>query len=101
VAGEDTVQAWLALPRRVYLDTSTLQTLYGFGDVVFEAEPFVPRGRASRVEGFVDELTALHDIFLVNERARFEFAVTTQACVRSLEMSPASRSGCTRFSTPG
>jgi hypothetical protein len=42
VAGEDTVQAWLALPRRVYLDTSTLQTLYDFGDVVFEAEPFAP-----------------------------------------------------------
>ena len=34
------------------------------------------RGRASRVEGFVDELAALHDIFLVNERAQFEFAVT-------------------------
>jgi hypothetical protein len=27
----------------------------------------------------VDELVALHDIFLVNERAWFEFAVTTQA----------------------
>ena len=34
------------------------------------------RGRASRVEGLVDELAALHDIFLVNERAQFEFAVT-------------------------
>jgi hypothetical protein len=76
VAGENTVQAWLALPRRVYLDTSTLETLYDFGDAVFEAKPFAPRGRASRVEGFVDELTALHDIFLVNERAQFEFAVT-------------------------
>ena len=42
MAGEDTVQAWLALPRRVYLDTSTVQTLYDFGDVVFEAEAFAP-----------------------------------------------------------
>lgn len=77
MAGEDTIQhgwRWLggwsnSIPR-------TLQTLYGFGDVVFEAEPFVPGGRASRVEGFVDELTALQDIFLVNERVRFELAVT-------------------------
>ena len=76
MAGEETTQAWLSLPRRVYLDTSTLQTLYDFSEVVFEAVPFLPRGRAAGVEGFADELEALRRVFLVNERAQFEFAVT-------------------------
>lgn len=76
MAGEETTQAWSRLPRRVYLDTSTLQTLYDFSEVVFEAVPFLPRGRAASVEGFADELEALRRVFLVNERAQFEFAVT-------------------------
>jgi hypothetical protein len=66
VSGDDPLQAWQTLPRRVYLDTSTLQTMYDFGEVVFEAEPFVPTGRAARVEGLAGELVALHDIFMVN-----------------------------------
>jgi len=76
VAADDTMPAWLTLPRRVYLDTSTLQKLYDFGGVVFEDELFVPAGRAARERGLVDELAALHNIFSVNERAQFEFAVT-------------------------
>jgi hypothetical protein len=60
----------------VYLDTSTLQTLYDFSEVVFEAVPFLPRGRSAGVAGFADELAALHRVFLVNERAQLEFAVT-------------------------
>jgi hypothetical protein len=76
MAGEEPTQAWLSLPRRVYLDTSTLQTLYDFSEVVFEAVPFRPRGRAAGIEGFADELEALRYVFFVNERAQFEFAVT-------------------------
>jgi hypothetical protein len=64
------------MPRRGYLDTSTLQNLYDFSEVVFEAVPFLPRGRAAGVEGLADELEALRRVFLVNERAPFEFAVT-------------------------
>ena len=76
MTGEETTQAWLDLPRRVYLDTSTLQTVYDFIEVIFEGVPFLPRGRAAGVEGFADELAALRHVFLVNERAQFEFAVT-------------------------
>jgi hypothetical protein len=57
----EALEAWRTLPRRVYLDTSTLQKLYDFGEFVFEAEPLLLAGRASRVEGLADELTALHD----------------------------------------
>ena len=73
---EDPVGAWLSLPRRIYLDTSTLQKLYDFGGEIFEGEPFEPVGRAARVPGLADEINALRMIFIINERARFEFVVT-------------------------
>jgi hypothetical protein len=65
------VGAWLSLPRRIYLDTSTLQKLYDFGGEIFEGEPFEPVGRAARVQGLADEIDALRMIFMVNERAMF------------------------------
>jgi hypothetical protein len=76
VDSDDPVQSWVSLPRRIYLDTSTLQTMFDYGGVIFDGEPFEPVGRAAKVAGLADELEALHMIFLVNERARFEFVVT-------------------------
>ena len=70
------MSAWLSLPRRIYLDTCTLQAVHDYGDVIWDAEPFVARGRAGRVQGFEEEIDALRMIFLVNERAMFEFVVT-------------------------
>ena len=70
------MRGWFSLPRRIYLDTSTLQKLYDFGGEIFEGEPFEPVGRAARVEGLADEIDALRMIFMVNERAMFEFVVT-------------------------
>jgi hypothetical protein len=72
---DDPVRAWLSLPRRIYLDTSTLQKLYDFGGEIFEGEPFEPVGRAARVQGLADEIDALQMIFMVNERAMFELVV--------------------------
>jgi hypothetical protein len=72
---EDVLQAWLRLPRRIYLDTSTLQNLYDFGAEIFEDDPFEPVGRATRVQGLADEIDALRMIFAVNQRATFEFVV--------------------------
>jgi hypothetical protein len=74
----------MSLPRRIYLDTSILQNLYDFGGEIFEGEPFEPVGRAARVAGLDDEIRALRMIFLVNERAMFEFVVT-QASLREVE----------------
>jgi hypothetical protein len=71
----DPVRAWLSLPRRIYLDTSTLQELYDFGSEIFEGEPFEPVGWAARVKGLADEIDALQMIFMVNKRAMFEFVV--------------------------
>jgi hypothetical protein len=84
VATDDPVSAWLSLPRRIYLDTSTLQKVFDYGGVIFEGEPFEPVGRAARVKGLSDELDALRMIFLVNERAMFGFVVT-EASLREVE----------------
>ena len=84
VVPDDPVSAWLSLPRRIYLDTSTLQKLFDYGGVIFEGEPFEPVGRATRVKGLSDELDALRMIFLVNERAMFGFVVT-DASLREVE----------------
>jgi hypothetical protein len=82
---EDVVSAWISLPRRIYLDASTLQTVYDYGEVIWEAEPFEPIGRAAKVQGLAEEVDALRMIFLVNQRAMFEFVVT-EASLREVEM---------------
>jgi len=70
------VKAGVTLPRRIYLDTGTLQTTYDYGKTLWENELFEPLPRDVKVPGLADEVTALRNIFLVNERAPFEFAVT-------------------------
>lgn len=88
------MRAWLSLPRRIYLDTSTLQKLYDFGGEIFEDEPFEPVGRAAWVQSLADEIDALRTIYLVNERAMFEFVVT-EASLR--EVVNRSRPGYTQW----
>ncbi len=76
--------AWASLPRRIYLDTSTLQTVYDYGDVIWDGVPFEPIGRAASVPALADELEALRQVFLVNGRAQFEFVVT-EASLREVD----------------
>jgi hypothetical protein len=73
---DDPMRAWLSLPRRIYLDTSTLQNLYDFGGEIFEGEPFELGGRAARVQGLAAEIGALRMIFMINQGTMFEFVVT-------------------------
>ena len=75
---DDVVRAWQLLPRRIYLDTSTLQALYDYGGVIWEDEAFHPTGRPAKDENLEEQLPSLSKIFQVNERAMFEF-VTTEA----------------------
>jgi hypothetical protein len=63
-------------PQRVFLDSSTLQTLLDYGGAVFEGEEPPPDSRAFRIPGFLDDLEALRLIFLVNERAMFDFVLS-------------------------
>jgi hypothetical protein len=49
VARDAVVEAWLTLPRRIYLDTGTLQTLYDYGETLWDNEPFEPLRRDRQV----------------------------------------------------
>ena len=70
------MKAWLTLSRRIYLGTSTLQTMYDYGETLWQSAPFESLPRDAKVSGLADEVDALHNIFMVNEVAQFEFAVT-------------------------
>ncbi len=65
-----------ALPRRVFLDSSTLQTLLDDGGTIFEGEEPPQGSRAYTIPGRLDDLEALRLIFLVNERAMFDFVLS-------------------------
>jgi hypothetical protein len=73
---EDAIARFEALPRRVFLDSSTVQTLFRYGEAVFEGEAPPFGDRAYSMPGFVEDLRMLEMIFAVNERAGFEFPLS-------------------------
>jgi len=69
----DVVRAFAAVPRRVFLDSCTLQWMLKFGGFIWENEPLSPTNVGDEQ---VEDLEALQAIFQVNERAMFEFALS-------------------------
>lgn len=65
-----------SLPGRIFLDSSTLQAIYDYGGAVFENEPIPPDDRLHAVPQGAEKVEALRNIFLVNERAHFQFALS-------------------------
>lgn len=65
-----------ALPRRIFLDSCTAQTLRDYGGYIYVGEPIPDADRISRVTNGVENLEALRNIFLVSERALFEWIVS-------------------------
>ena len=65
-----------SLPRRIFLDSCTAQTLRDYGGYIYEAEPVLASDRIHRVTDGIANVEALRDIFLVNERAQFEWIVS-------------------------
>lgn len=53
-----------------------MQTLLDYGGPVFEGEEPLPSDRAWAIPGVLDDLEALRLIFVVNERAQFEFVLS-------------------------
>ena len=64
------------LPRRIFLDSCTAQTLRDYGSYIYEAEPIEPSDRIYRVSDGFANLEALRNIFAVSERAMFEWIVS-------------------------
>jgi hypothetical protein len=65
-----------SLPRRIFLDSCTAQTLRNYGGYIYEAEPIPASDRIHHVPDGIANLEALRDIFFVNERALFEWIVS-------------------------
>ena len=69
------------IPRRLFLDSSTLQTLQTYGEFLYENEPLLPSDRAYRDPKGVAKLEALRSIMQIAERAPFEFALSRNSFV--------------------
>lgn len=64
------------LPRRIFLDSCTAQTLRDYGGFIYEGEPLSETDPMHRVTDGLANLDALRTIFLVGERALFEWIVS-------------------------
>jgi hypothetical protein len=76
VIADDPVGAFEALPRRPFLDSSTLQTVLQYGGFIFENVEPPTSARGLHVPGFRDELEALRGILQVNQRAMLDVALS-------------------------
>ncbi len=65
-----------SLPRRIFLDSCTAQTLRNYGGYIYESEPIPDSDRIHQVTDGIANIEALSNIFLVNERALFEWIVS-------------------------
>ena len=66
-----------SLPRRIFLDSCTVQTLRNYGGYIFDGESIANTDRIHRVTKGLANVEALRDIFLINERASFEWIVSS------------------------
>jgi hypothetical protein len=65
-----------SLPRRIFLDSCTAQTLRNYGGYIYEGELIPDCDRIHRVTDGIANVEALRNIFLINERAQFEWIVS-------------------------
>ena len=65
-----------SLPRRLFLDSCTAQTLRNYGGYIYDGEAISDSDRIHHVTDGIANLEALRDIFLINERAQFEWIVS-------------------------
>jgi len=64
------------IPRRIFLDSSTLQTLLYYGGFLYENEPLAVSDPIHRDPKGIAKLDALRLIMQIAERAPFEFALS-------------------------
>jgi hypothetical protein len=65
------------LPRRIFLDSCTAQTLRDYGGYIYEGEAISESDRIHRVTDGVANIQALRFIFQINERAQFQWIVSS------------------------
>ena len=65
-----------SLPRWVFLDSCTVQTLRNYGGYIFDAESITNTDSIHRITDGLANVEALRNIFLINQRASFEWIVS-------------------------
>lgn len=65
-----------SVPRRIFLDSCTAQTLRDYGGYIYEGELIPATDRIYRVPDGIENIDALRNIFLINERASFDWIVS-------------------------
>lgn len=71
------------LPRRIFLDSCTAQTLRDYGAFIFEGEAIPASDRLFRVPEGIEKVEALRNIFQITERAQFEWIVSHASMVEA------------------
>lgn len=69
------------MPQRIFLDSSTLQTLQNYGGFLYENEPICENDPIHRDRDGIAKLQALQSIMQIAERAPFEFALSENSFV--------------------
>ena len=64
------------LPRRLFLDSSTLQTLHKYGEFVYDGGVIASDDRIRTMSNGVENAEALRKIMFVGQRAQFEFVLS-------------------------
>jgi hypothetical protein len=64
------------LPRRIFLDSCTAQTLRDYSGYIYEGESVVEGDRIHKIGDGLANLYALRAIFMVNDRAQFQWIVS-------------------------
>jgi hypothetical protein len=70
------LRAFETLPRRIFLDSCTAQTLRDYDGFIYEGEPLAPEDRIHQVPDGLANVEALRAIFRLTERAQFEWIVS-------------------------
>ena len=64
------------LPQRLFLDSSTLQTMHDYGGYLYENEPISRTDQIHRDKSGIEKLEGLRLVMQVAERAPFQFALS-------------------------
>ena len=71
--------------RGFFLDSCVLQLIFDYGECVFENIEPRPTRSIFRIPGGYKELRSIQEIFFVNQRAQFEFAISRHSVSEAAE----------------
>src|SRR5690606_997432 len=74
-----------SVPRRIYLDSCTVQTMRKYGEFIYEGIEFDEGAPILKLEHSLNNVRALRVLFLVNDRAQFEWIVSTAGVHEALD----------------